>query len=277
MYNIKMNEKYLIIPDLHLRHDIAEKIIKQENPNLTIFLGDVFDDFNDTPDMIRETSEWFQWSINQKNRIFCCGNHDVHYWFKDNKKLRCSGYDQFKSIIINDIVTAQDWEKLVFFYVIDNKWLLSHAGVHPFWIGLNSKEKRKESQSLIKITEKLSEDSIYAKINFSHNNAHWFSMPGFTRSNSSNYGGILWLDFDGEFVPIKGIHQICGHTPNLEPTWKVMENDGNLKQYSWDEIKNPVLTDSNSYNICLDSRPGSNYYAIYENGNLTIHPILKNS
>ena len=33
----------------------------------------------------------------------------------------------------------------------------------------------------------------------------------------------------------------------------------------------PTLTETTSYNLCLDTHPGSQYYAIYDNGALTIH------
>src|SRR6266705_1062443 len=127
---------YLIIPDIHTRCGIAEKIVKhhQNDVDKVVFLGDYFDDFGDDPRLASETADWFRHSVNQPNRIHICGNHDVHYWFKDCNEIRCSGYEQFKSIAINDIVTKKDWEKLIFHYVIDDKWLLSHAGVHPTWI-----------------------------------------------------------------------------------------------------------------------------------------------
>src|SRR4051812_1832567 len=106
--------KTLILPDVHNRHELVEKIIKSVKPDQTIFLGDYFDDFGDDPHIIAETAHWFTYSVNQKNRIHICGNHDIHYWFADNPHVRCSGYDQFKSIAVNDIVQLKDWEKLVF-------------------------------------------------------------------------------------------------------------------------------------------------------------------
>ena len=43
-----MTAKTIIIPDIHNDYFTAEKIIKKENPDKIIFLGDYFDDFDDT-------------------------------------------------------------------------------------------------------------------------------------------------------------------------------------------------------------------------------------
>jgi hypothetical protein len=48
----------------------------------------------------------------------------------------------------------------------------------------------------------------WAARNFGHS---WFSSIGFSRGGNSQAGGILWCDFDNEFVPTE-FPQICGHT-----------------------------------------------------------------
>lgn len=271
--------KILIIPDIHLRHELVEKIIKQVEHNSIVFLGDNFDDFDDTPEMIINTAKWFHWSINQKNRIHLTGNHDVHYWFTDNSSTRCSGYGQFKSIIINDVVTKTDWEKLRFFTTIDDQWLLSHGGIHPYWI------TSKETPTLKLIKESLEQDSTLAIKKFYSKDGHWFGVAGKARSYTANYpGGLLWCDWNDEFEPIRGIHQIVGHTPQYNVNWKIINSDGSYKKQfvapnlTNDKnvrvsVLNEELKSDNSYNLCLDSQPGSQYYAIYENGKLTVHNI----
>ncbi len=277
--------KYLIIPDVHNRISLVEKIIKAVKPDLTIFLGDYFDDFYDNPDIIIDVAKWFKKSVQKKDRIHLCGNHDVHYWFKDNIRTRCSGYDHFKSIAINDIVTNQEWEKLKFFYVLDGKWLLSHAGVHPVWINPDSfKSNSISSAKLSDVVEKLDYDSTQAMKNLYANGEHWFTYAGFSRSSRSrSYGGLLWCDWNQEFFPIKGIHQIVGHTPQRSIKWVVVAQgadqygvlpmgDVSINTTLGDKfLFTPTLTETTSYNLCLDTHPGSQNYAIYENGALTIH------
>jgi len=277
--------KYLIIPDVHNRWEVAETIINKVKPDITIFLGDYFDDFGDNPGIVSDTADWFKESVYKKDRIHLCGNHDAHYWFKDNIRTRCSGYEQFKSIAINDVLTRKDWEQLKFFHVLDGKWLLSHAGVHPVWIDPDSfKSSNISSAKLSDVVGKLEYDSIQATKNLYANGEHWFTYAGFSRSSRSrSYGGLLWCDWTQEFSPIRGIHQIVGHTPQRSLKWVVAQKD--VEQYGIllledtsvtttfgnNVMFNQTLSDENSYNICLDSHPGSQYYAIYENGALTIN------
>ena len=262
--------KYLIIPDVHNRCGVVEIIIKSVKPDLTIFLGDYFDDFYDTADIIKDVANWFKWSVNEKNRIHIQGNHDTHYWFNQNTNVRCSGYEYGKDVTINDIVAIKDWEKLKFFYVLDGKFLLSHAGVHSsFAFNGNKEVTLKQLESKLKKESKIAIKELY------NGGRHWLTNAGYSRGGSQRYGGITWCDWNQEFDPIKGIHQVLGHTPINKPNWSVIEN-GESKKLSLENMSNlskDVLTDKNSYNLCLDTHTGSQYYAIYENNVLTIHNI----
>jgi len=146
--------KTLILPDVHNRISAVEKIISTVRPDTTILLGDFFDDFYDNSDIIKDVAYWFKESVNEKNRIHILGNHDSHYWFNQNKNVRCSGYEYGKDVAINDIVTIKDWEKLKFFYILDDKFLLSHAGVHSSFIG-NKELTLKQLESKLKKNLKL--------------------------------------------------------------------------------------------------------------------------
>lgn len=268
--------KVLILPDVHNRWEKAEKIISLVKPDKTVFLGDAFDDFNDDPHIIADTADWFHHSIHQKDRVHICGNHDLHYRFGENRGLRCSGFDQFKLIAINDFVKKEDWEKLVFFHVLNDKWLLSHGGVHPSWINPQHFQATKISQYTLKyVVGRLKNDSVDCIRKLSAGKHHWFAMPGFTRSyNSPYYGGITWCDWNKEFHPIRGINQIVGHTPNHYLNWSYVGAGGTRAEclyinggYTFEDSK---LSNDASYNLCLDSQPGSRFYAIYENGKLEI-------
>ena len=268
--------KFLILPDLHNRQEKAEKIIATVKPDKTIFLGDYFDDFGDDPHSICDTADWFHHSVNQPDRIHICGNHDLHYWFKDSKFHRCSVYEQFKSVAINDFVKKEDWEKLIFFYNLDNQWLLTHAGFHPSWINPMSYNRKEHLYSSIgAISRRLEAESKEAKKLFYKDKIHWFAMPGFARDDHSPYyGGICWCDYNEEFSPIIGVHQIFGHTPNKKLHWETIDG-GIRKPLPLEKVVNPTLTAENSYNICLDSKePGSRYYAVYEDKQLTIHDSI---
>jgi len=268
--------KILILPDVHNRHEKAEQIIKSVKPDQTILLGDYFDDFGDDPHSITETAEWFHYSVNQSARIHICGNHDLHYWFKNNSGLRCSGYEQFKAIAINDFVRKEDWEKLVFFHVLNDRWLLSHGGVHPSWINPENFQATKIAEYTLKyVVRKLTNDSVDCKRNLYVGKHHWFAMPGFSRSSSPYYGGITWCDWNKEFHPIRGINQLVGHTPNYHLNWSNVAAGGTRAEClyignSGFVFEDALLSNDASFNLCLDSQPGSRYYAIYENEKLEI-------
>jgi hypothetical protein len=269
--------RQLILPDVHNRWELVEKVIKSVKPDKTIILGDYFDDFGDDPHIIADVADWFHHSVSQKDRVHICGNHDVHYWFTSNHGLRCSGFEQFKCVAINDFVTKEDWEKLVFFYNLDNKWLLTHAGFHPSWIDrANFRPSEVLEYSLPRAVSRLENETPDAKRAFYAGKNHWFGMPGFSRSrNSPYYGGLLWCDWNKEFHSVRGLHQIVGHTPDYNITWNVIE-EGDTRQKEIPAVLGAythVLTDKNSHNLCLDSQPGSKYYAIYENGNLSLHEV----
>jgi hypothetical protein len=267
--------KTLILPDIHNKWETAESIIQSETPDLTIFLGDYFDDFGDNPTIIADCADWFHHSINQPKRIHLCGNHDVHYWFANNPDMRCSGYEQFKSMAINDLVKPEDWSKLKFFHVLDDKWLLSHAGLHPHWVDpMTYRETGRVKTSLKKVAKMLEFQSEKFLISTSHNQIHWFGVPGFSRCRSAQgAGGILWCDFGQEFRPIKGIDQIVGHTPGREPRWKCLGADDFFIDATGVCIDYDALAQNGSNNLCLDTHLRN--YAVYEDGKLRVETVNK--
>lgn len=267
--------KYLIIPDVHNHSDRAEKIIQHVKADQIIFLGDYFDDFNDTAHDVTETAAWLRWSVNQENRIHLCGNHDIHYWFKDNRDTRCSGFEQYKSVAINNILGPEHWNKLKFFHVLDD-WILSHGGVHPYWIDAN-KFRNNESVEITQeeLVKKLERDSKQCIKDLTKGGHHWFIIAGFSRSRAPFAGGLLWCDFNQEFEPIKGIHQIVGHTPDRHVVrWNFLK-EGSTEPERTVHGAEPYLSKQSSYNVCIDSYPALKWYAVLEEKKLSIHETEK--
>jgi predicted phosphodiesterase len=264
-------KRYVILPDVHTHWRVAEKIIDhhKNDADKVIFLGDYFDQFHDNPHIAADTAEWFHHSVNQPNRVHICGNHDVQYWFKDCNEIRCSGYDKFKSIAINDIVTSADWRKVVFFYVIDDKWVCSHGGVHPSWINPQYSEK-KTVWTVPELAERLKMESQRCIRNLGRNEHHWFIQEGFGRiKESPYYGGILWCDWNREFHCLEGINQLVGHTPNPSLSW-IYRTKGDSRAKTAPLGLVPKFDKDASYNLCLDSHPGLQFYALYVDGKLVI-------
>ena len=89
------NRHVLIIPDIHLKWERVNRVINHVGADEIIFLGDYFDDFNDTPEQVDEMVSWLEHSAKQPNRIHLFGNHDMHYAFSD-AGFQCSGFEQWK-------------------------------------------------------------------------------------------------------------------------------------------------------------------------------------
>lgn len=245
-----MKNLTLIIPDVHHKWETAEKIIKAVSPTQTIFLGDYFDSFEETPETVFNTAEWLVQSVKDPTRIHLTGNHDMHYMYA-NRYFQCSGYTQWKYHHINDVVNWDTWSKLKQYHVIDNTWLLTHAGLHKHYIPdnifkliPNDKEKL-----FVSLSEYLNEEIIKGMRNQS-----WVFKAGSIRGGDQLYGGINWCD-SREFIPTKGINQIFGHTVNSFIRWKNIVDD-KLEQSLY-EYLNPsidrLINPNNSYNLCLDT------------------------
>jgi Calcineurin-like phosphoesterase len=235
------NTKTLILPDIHTHYKKAEKIISVESPDNIVFLGDYFDDWNDTVEQNYLTAKWLKESLNKPNRIHCFGNHELNYAFRQ-KSYRCSGYTDQKYAAINSVLKEEDWRKLVSHTWV-GEYLCTHAGVHRHFY-----EKYGNGEDfrtwLIKICDEAFDNAFKNKP----------SLPilraGQSRSGIEMYGGIVWCD-KNEFVNIDSVKQIFGHTPVEKPTW---------------------LYDNN---LALDVN-NSDYYAIHLNNRITTHWIGEN-
>jgi len=126
----------VIISDLHNRVDWIESTLSILDFDKVVFLGDYFDDFDDTVADVKKVAKWLKQSLSKPNRIHLCGTHEIWYRFPNNPFLQASGNSTEKSKAINDILTEKDWNKIRLYYCEQN-FLLTHAGLHPYIIGNN--------------------------------------------------------------------------------------------------------------------------------------------
>jgi hypothetical protein len=269
----KNNQTVLIIPDLHHRWEYAERIIAAVGADVNILLGDYYDDFNDTPEMVRDTCEWLEASVEKSNRIHLVGNHDIHYMYP-YRNFQSSGYEQWKYFIIRDMVPQAVWDKLAWFHILDDRWLLSHAGLQAHHVPNNiSNFTGNQSEKIKRVAEWLNTTILDGLRNGATGENSWIFHAGIARYGNQRIGGIIWCDHSKEFVPSSGLWQIYGHTPqHNEPSWWIRTN-GKTElvppykfQFSLDNI---VYSPKDSYNLCLDVWKNM-HYAIWDGTTMTI-------
>lgn len=167
-----------------------------------VFLGDIYDDFGDSPKIAAKTARWHKEQLQDPKNVFLWGNHDLPYAFWHNKSLKCSGNTRDKAEAINAIMERGDWDKTKFFARVDG-WLISHAGLRH-----DIAEDALETEAPVALR---AADTIQD---------HWMIAAGYARGGHWKLGGLTWLDWNEEFQPIPGIKQIVGHTPGKQPREK---------------------------------------------------------
>lgn len=199
----------LIIPDVHLRMDGLRGILSAWNGRgPVIFLGDFFDDFDDTPEMNSRMAEMLRDEIlPNPNHTVLMGNHDLHYHPLCPPSLRCSGFASDKLEAIGRIMSTEDFRKFKWSYAASGV-LFTHAGLHPHFVPA-FQEASAEGLSLF-INERC-ELAIS-----SMNPTEPLLRAGYSRYGNQPHGGVVWMDVR-EYAHIDGLSQVFGHTPCRKP------------------------------------------------------------
>lgn len=195
----------LIIPDIHNKWRIAERIIAENPADKRIFLGDIYDDFGDTLEQVEAMAWWHKQALGDPKNVFLWGNHDLPYAYPHLKEdeLYCSGNTRQKAEVINSVLSPEDWAKTKV-CAWEGDWLLSHAGFSATF--LQQEDIEEMAQSAMKSLE--------------HEHVPILFRAGWARGGDQAKGGVTWLDWNEEFEPIAGIQQIVGHTPGKTPRRK---------------------------------------------------------
>lgn len=124
------------------------------------------------------------------------GNHEFPYLDPSNSfsgfHWRPEIHHKIQSLMAEDLIGPA---------LLHDEILISHAGVSKHFIAV-------EEQNNARYQYEMLEDRWNAKqFDFGH-----FSAVGWARGGRNKVGGILWCDFEQEFVPTK-FPQIVGHTP----------------------------------------------------------------
>lgn len=206
--------KTLIIPDLHLRWRLAQKVIKNFPHDQVIFLGDAFDDFGDTPERNAEMAEWLTDFMRQPNHITLMGNHDVAYAYYGRNSY-CSGYSHLKREAILQKLPVGEYRDRAKFYHYEHGFLFSHAGFkYQLYKELRQYiTKNNSPEDVLKVLE-IKSQNLRADLEIDRANP--LTEVGWARNGSQPHGGLTWCCFK-EFSPIPNVSQIFGHTPLKRP------------------------------------------------------------
>ena len=265
-------DRILVISDIHQRTNWADAVLEKEAGNYDhiVFLGDVFDSFDEPPAVtgIRETARWYRKLIERKDVTVLAGNHELpylesHFSSKQFKKKipllnSCAGYSNGKSLEIAKEMEWVIWQKVRLF-VLANGWLLSHAGIREnyWWNHLTDVE------NLANLNQKAEAALEMAP----YRPDHLFAV-GFSRGGSYDSGGPLWLDWDTEFEDNLPYPQIVGHSSDELPrrkgrsycidtgtTYALLEQKGSIQikslqqlnssgKWHWEPVAAPVRDDT---------------------------------
>jgi len=183
-----------------------------------IFVGDYCDSFDKTNEQIKDNLLDI---INFKklypdNVILLWGNHELHYvldqpWLSNGTHC-CSGYNSESHYELYQILNS-NYELFQMSFQIKN-YLFTHAGVHKGWYNdrfvkqFNELEKEMSKFELDYPNETLSDKLNFA---FEHKMKEIFDV-GHRRGGHCKVGGPLWLDKKLADKPLKGYHQVVGHS-----------------------------------------------------------------
>jgi hypothetical protein len=247
--------KTLIIADLHEPPDpVLEKIeatLASEAPDRVVFLGDYFDQYNDTPADAGRMAKWLKASLADPRRTHLIGNHDASYlWAHD--ATYCPGFTWEKRLEIGKVLGKDLSPSRFVFHTWVDGWLLTHAGLSAKWYS--------EGTSLDRIVNWLNGEARAARKSFAGGKAHWFIAIGKMRGGMAPTGGILWCDF-AELHAVPGVRQIFGHTP--AECVRVLK----------DHMGAPL--GRQHFQLCLDTNMGNGpqHYAVVEDGKVTVRML----
>jgi hypothetical protein len=131
------------------------------------------------------------------------GNHDLPYRFP-SAGLDRPGFTIDKWRAITQVLGESDWDRIRLHTWVDG-WLLTHAGWNEYF----AHPERGNCRDWI--------DEVCAEClqELKCDRMNGLVAAGRSRGGIAPAGGVTWQDW-GELRPIRGLHQVVGHTPSLD-------------------------------------------------------------
>ena len=214
--------KTLTVGDLHGK-DVWKEIDTIRYDKI-IFVGDYVDCFTTSNVEIKHNLEQIirYKKDNMDKVVLLLGNHDVQYTTMSNSHLICSGY---RPVMLHDLyqIFYNNYDIFQIAYQIDN-YLWTHAGVHEAW-----HEKRYLPWMELMIPKYKDFSLLEGLEEMYKNRAEPLYDVGYYRGGRHPIGGPLWLDqMYGREKPLKGYHQIVGHSKVKEIKTHIIDKDTSI-------------------------------------------------
>jgi hypothetical protein len=207
--------------------------------------------------------QWLVKSSKDPRRIHLLGNHDVAYFYP-GKYTYCSGWNPLRQRLFDEafgVAGPESIRNCLHLAVSVGPWLLSHAG----FSGNNLRDVGKAE--LLGWAE-------HAKSSLARHEVHPLTGCGRIRGGFADQGGIFWLDWNHEFTPLDGIHQLVGHTVDRVIRGHHLAERGNSISGPLvkTEVRQADYTSADclrSVNWCLDA--GQSAWAIIHEDHIELH------
>ena len=250
----------------------------EEPYDKVIFLGDIFDSWNDGPVQALDAAHWLKSKLEDPRNVFVLGNHCQQYIWPHHPSW-CWGFTQGKSDAIRSVLTQADLDKLRPCHV-EQDILFTHAG---FDYHLPQQLARAGCEAP---TGTLTVDSIAAFINHvwpevcarygntAQTRFHPLLEPGRSRGGTQQVGGITWEDFHAH-IPVPGVAQIVGHSILEGPLFRFVHNAASIADETpmWRRAAIKVKTKWLKHGWTLGLDCNNKWYAVLEDGKLTVKRV----
>lgn len=183
----------LAIGDLHGQWWLAEKALRSGYP--VIFIGDYVDSFTlGAVDCVRTFLTVLE-AVESEKAVALWGNHDLQYF---DPRHRCGGYNAATQAHLNVIGHYRAYNALKFWHEAEG-FVFTHGGI----------SQRALDALGVDWQEFVSDNNNFHRVGRARGG---FGFPG-----------LVWCDWNREFVPVPEIKQIVGHTRGRG----IRENAGN--------------------------------------------------
>lgn len=200
--------RILTIGDIHGKHEVLQNGIDKYSSggyDKLVLIGDLADSWDRTDeDILRCFKIAFDVKEKDGDKVeWLWGNHDWQYLFG---RMMCSGFRSNLCATLTPLLTEN--RQLLKMAYLEGKYLFTHAGVQNKWY-------KKYEKEILSTEGKNIAECLNIMKDMGKFHDMLYEIGARRGGRYDEYGSPLWCDRTEieSFNPIKGYHQIVGHTP----------------------------------------------------------------